>query len=968
MFELLSLIGIVLAISALSTARGVRNRLEGELAALKQELERIQGRSPSFPADGAERVAPTDLASGALSDSGQPEAAALDAAPEQVAADIPEAFREPAEMDAVPSGAGSVEAVAVPESPPAAPKTTAPKQSWESRIAAQWTVWVGGLALAFAGIFAVKYSIEQGFFSPAVRLSAAALFGLLLVGAGEVMRRKALPVVDRSLQNALIPGVLTAAGTLTLFGSVYVAHGFYAFFGPATAFVLLALVSFATLGLSMLYGQALAGLGLLASFTTPLLVASNSPRPWSLFGFLSLVWIATLAASKIQSWRVVPALANTGLALWAMLYLATARVDAPFEVLPVLLPMLVMIAGLAFVWPGPFTLTYEPRPELEPAPEPEQQPLRNDPAETDAASRPLPFRLRRARSAWEHVFLPTHLASTLSAAIGAMLVAMLFNAAALPSTGHYYLGFAVLIAALAAFGAARTYAIHPALFAALGALGGIRALTMVTASPGFQQPAETVVYTDPDVVIWLALGLGLVFALLGLAVARARRVAHPEYTGVWLVLAGATPLGLAAISFFFFGNYAFDLRHGLYAILLGALYLGGARLICGARDRDGAFDIHRDLLVAASWAAFIFALLVMTNGIATTIGAAILGFAYLNGRRLRDWPILPWAMVASAIFVAGRIAWEPTIVGAAALSTTPVFNQLLAGYGIPALLLVVSAWLVRGDVSDRLRNVMEALACLFTLLTVAILVRHAMNGGTLDSSVPTLAEQAIYTLLAIGASATLMVLDLRRPSIVFRFGSMLIGYISMVSIFLAHYVGLNPYFTGESTGRIVFFNLLFLAYLLPGLAYGGAAHVARGRRPRHYVIALALSGASLLFAYVSLSVRRFYHGIDISGWKGFLQSELYTYSVVWLLLGVVLLILGYRFRSTALRIASGVLVLIAVLKVFLVDMANLEGLYRALSFAGLGFALIGIGWFYQRALLGLARQEKAEEPAGEVRG
>ncbi len=33
-----------------------------------------------------------------------------------------------------------------------------------------------------------------------------------------------------------------------------------------------------------------------------------------------------------------------------------------------------------------------------------------------------------------------------------------------------------------------------------------------------------------------------------------------------------------------------------------------------------------------------------------------------------------------------------------------------------------------------------------SLLAVAILVRHGMNGGTLDARVPTLGEQSIYTL------------------------------------------------------------------------------------------------------------------------------------------------------------------------------------------------------------------------------
>ena len=43
----------------------------------------------------------------------------------------------------------------------------------------------------------------------------------------------------------------------------------------------------------------------------------------------------------------------------------------------------------------------------------------------------------------------------------------------------------------------------------------------------------------------------------------------------------------------------------------------------------------------------------------------------------------------------------------------------------------------------------------------------------------------------------------------------------------------------------------------------------------------------------------------------------------------------------------GVMALV-VLKVFGVDMSNLEGLYRIASFVGLGFCLVGIGWLYQR--------------------
>ena len=85
------------------------------------------------------------------------------------------------------------------------------------------------------------------------------------------------------------------------------------------------------------------------------------------------------------------------------------------------------------------------------------------------------------------------------------------------------------------------------------------------------------------------------------------------------------------------------------------------------------------------------------------------------------------------------------------------------------------------------------------------------------------------------------------------------------------------------------------------------------------------------------------------------QIETYSYSALWLVMGVALLAAGVRLRSQVLRIASAALIAIAVLKVFLFDLSELEGVLRALSFIGLGAVLIGIGLFYQRLLTRAAK-------------
>ncbi len=60
---------------------------------------------------------------------------------------------------------------------------------------------------------------------------------------------------------------------------------------------------------------------------------------------------------------------------------------------------------------------------------------------------------------------------------------------------------------------------------------------------------------------------------------------------------------------------------------------------------------------------------------------------------------------------------------------------------------------------------------------------------------------------------------------------------------------------------------------------------------------------------------------------------------------------GIRSDERRLRLAAlGVIGLVCA-KVFLIDMADLTGLWRVLSFLGLGLALIGLGAVHRRFVL-----------------
>jgi uncharacterized membrane protein len=158
----------------------------------------------------------------------------------------------------------------------------------------------------------------------------------------------------------------------------------------------------------------------------------------------------------------------------------------------------------------------------------------------------------------------------------------------------------------------------------------------------------------------------------------------------------------------------------------------------------------------------------------------------------------------------------------------------------------------------------------------------------------------------------------------------------------------NPLATDEPVGG-PFFNLILLGYGVPAVLAAVLALVARGVRPRFYSITAAITAVGLALAYLTLQVTRLYHGSVLTQGDT-TDAEQYTYSAVWLAFGVVLLAAGMRLRSRPVRFASAAVTILTVLKVFLIDMSNLTGIYQALSFIGLGVVLLGIGRFYQRLL------------------
>jgi len=175
---------------------------------------------------------------------------------------------------------------------------------FERWVGGRLMIWVGGIALAVAGVLLVRYSIQIGLITPPVQMGMAALFGLLLLGLGEAARSRSDWSVDRRVAQALV-----GAGIFVLYAAAYGSLVLHHLIGNSAAFGLMVMVTGVALVLSLRHGAPSAVMGLVGGFLTPLLVGERSETAIPLLTYLALLDIAlfTLAGRRGWTWLAAAA-------------------------------------------------------------------------------------------------------------------------------------------------------------------------------------------------------------------------------------------------------------------------------------------------------------------------------------------------------------------------------------------------------------------------------------------------------------------------------------------------------------------------------------------------------------------------------------------------------------------------------------------------------------------------------------
>jgi uncharacterized membrane protein len=880
----------------------------------------------------------------------------------------------------------------------------------EERLGGRLFIWIGGIALALAGAFLFKYSIDQGWLGPKVRCALGAALGAALLGGGEWMRSR----------EGRIAQSLSAAGVAVLYASLFASISLYELIDPTVGFLLLAGLTAGAIALALRQGPFVGLLGLAGGFLTPAIVHSNHPNALVLFAYLFAIQLGNQVLMRRRGWWWPSAIAVGGGFLWAAIWLGAMARDWSQDAW---LAVFLLATSATAAW-------------------------------TQRAVA-VPARLEN--------WTPVHWQPPITHAFALLLMTGLVATAGYDLYGWLFFGLlAAGQLALARFGVEQ----EP-LAALASALAALLLLGWPIASVEFT--------ADTSRFVGVALSIGGLFAFGGFgALWGARQPVR------WALLSVLSTAAFFLIAYARLRDVAELPPWGLISLAIAALAVVAAEFVgrhrAASRSYEESLGVYA--LAASSFIAFAIPVELEHAWIAVAWSLLLPAIAWIESRLHITW--FRYAAWVAAGLVMARLLPGPWILDFP-IGTTPIFNWLLYGYGVPLVAFGAAAWLFRRELDDALVTVLEAGAVAIVFLLVTLELHHffqggltyrfnfglveissfavawllvalglaraarldprparlwgmrvvtglaatALIGGSLLAVNPLIAFEPVgdwpllnwlpfaYALPAlllaavareIEASAErglatwlqglagflgllfvsleirqlfqgrvlmlgdiglaelsclviawlLIALGLFRLSAHVRQAQFLVMAralmgLAVTALVLGSLLSANPLLSAQDVGGWPLLNWLIPAYAVPALLVAIlSGHLQDPKRPW---IALAPASLALLlgFAFVTLELRQWFQGsrLDLGGVS---SAENYAYSVGWILYGVALLVAGILRGGATLRWASLAIVVLAMGKVFLFDASQLTGLYRVASFLGLGLSLMAIGYVYQRVV------------------
>jgi uncharacterized membrane protein len=773
----------------------------------------------------------------------------------------------------------------------AANRTSTKSSEIERLLATRWGIWLGAVALLFAGAFLVRYAADNGLLGPTTRCITAAALGLALIGAAEAAKRwtpsgaAILWTAGGKLPQEYGPTALASGGLATLFGAAYSAGPGYGLIGPIPSFAALATIGISGLALSLRHGPLVTAVGIGCAMGTPALIDVTAPSRAILFTYLAIVTATAAAVMSRTGWTWLGRAAAGGGTAWVLI-----------------------AGGMPDPWPAAVFMPVATTLLIMP-------PLQAMPA---TASRWL---------AW--------------ITIGLFGTAGIIVGATMTPAGTWTVLGTLMLSPLACARGNRDAEMDrlPWFAAALGCMA-LAAWDLAQNPMGpWQQAAAPILQ---------ACAAGLALFCWGCGHAVSHQAKHPER---WAALPAGVPVAALAIVHLRTSNDAEPLFWAWLALATTtwSAIAAGLELAMGGPpagtdpEEDGRSRRVAGVHAAGAAAGLGLACAFLLGGDWLTLSIALFPpalawIAELFGlAALRKVAIVAAGIVIVRLIDKAGMLWTPEH-GAEAAIRTPV------AYAISMVSFAFAAMRFRRTREDLTVTVLESGAwALGTAAALLELRQLSMGEGNIVSW---FASACLWTTgLACIATAARW-LDAHNHRRVTGYAWRIEGGAALclgIGLLIA-----NPAFTAEIAPGVTVFNALLAGYLVPAALAGQACRSkpALGTGTRRAMGAYAGIAA---WAWITLEVRRVAHGnqmglFDAPIWN----SESWAYSGAWLAYAGALMAGRIVGKQRSLRLAGLGVATATSAKVFLLDMAGLTGLWRVASFLGLGLTLIALGMAHAR--------------------
>jgi uncharacterized membrane protein len=377
-------------------------------------------------------------------------------------------------------------------------------------------------------------------------------------------------------------------------------------------------------------------------------------------------------------------------------------------------------------------------------------------------------------------------------------------------------------------------------------------------------------------------------------------------------------------------------------------------------DRPGRIENMRLFTLSALWAIY---------------GAAALGVSLT--RKLKPLRLAALALLAATAvkLLASDLAYYD------ARWHTTVFNLTFAAFVllIAALLYGARRYARAEDLQEGERfTAVAVMIATANLLAIVVLSAEAMGhferaqamvreqASVLDVSarlenLKQLALSAVWTIYG----ATALIIGIRRNQRATRLvsiGLLAIAAIKLLVVDLSFYDA--PWHTLIFNHTFAAFALLIAALSVAVRFYARAEEV--DEQERAMLLPVLIVAADLL-AIIALSAEAsgfFARQIRADGAeiRDLRLARQLSLSVIWAVYGGAMLVIGIVRRHRLLRIMALLLLGVTIFKVFIIDLASLEQIYRTISFIVLGLILLAVSFLYQRLRQLITETEEVRGP------